>query len=192
LQSCLRLPTSPVIPSECGLVCYTQLLERLGSGVIWKVPSLESLLTLPAAMTRKKIAMITLIGFAAVTLSSVLAYRLGFRHAAAGDERESRQDAVPSGCIEISKAGFHTGENTCVEGRVLHVYTSRSGSTFLDFCADYHHCPFGSVVFASDRSKFGNLGVLEGKRVDLSGEISTYNGRAEIIIREPRQIRLAE
>jgi len=131
-------------------------------------------------------------GLAAVILSSVLAYRLGLRHSAAGGSAAVRVQAPQGGCLQIRNAALHSGENTCVEGRVLHVYTARSGSTFLDFCADYHHCPFGSVIFASDRSRFGSLGSLQGREVDISGEITTYNGRAEIIIRDPKQIHVPQ
>ena len=143
---------------------------------------------LPVAMIHKKTATITLAGIAVVALSSVLAYRLGVRHAAPVDTVRVPQ----GGCIQLRDAALHTGENTCVEGRVLRVFTSRSGATFLDFCQDYHHCPFGSVIFATDRSRFGNLGSLEGRKVEISGEITTYNGRAEIVIRDPKQIRVAQ
>jgi len=148
-------------------------------------------MTLPAMMIRKHTATLTLIGIAAVVLSSVLAYRLGMRHAAARDGGRGPARVSQGGCLNIRDAGLHTGENTCVEGRVLRVFTSRSGSTFLDFCEDYHHCPFTSVIFASDRSRFGNLGSLQGREIDILGEIKTYNGRAEIVIQDPKQIRVA-
>jgi len=144
---------------------------------------------LPFAMIRKKSATITVAGIAAVVLIAMGAYRLGMRHASVRSSRAGSVQVPAGGCLELPEAGVHTGENTCVEGRVLRVYTSRSGSTFLDFCQDYHNCPFGSVIFAKDRSKFGNLGTLEGRKVEILGEITTYNGRAEIVIRDPKQIR---
>lgn len=76
-----------------------------------------------------------------------------------------------------------------MSGRVLRVYTSRSGNTFLDFCEDYHSCPFSSVIFASDRKNFGNVGALDGRKIEIVGEIVTYGGRAEIVIHSPDQIR---
>ena len=76
-------------------------------------------------------------------------------------------------------------------GQVLRVFTSRSGNTFLDFCPDYRSCPFTSVIFASDKDKFGDLGTLQGKRVEIHGSITMYQGRAEIIIHDPQQIRSA-
>jgi DNA/RNA endonuclease YhcR with UshA esterase domain len=143
-------------------------------------------------MIRKKTATITLVGIAAVVLSSMVAYRLGLRHASVRGGHADSVQVPQGGCIELREAGLHTGENTCVEGRVLRVFTSRSGSTFLDFCQDYRNCPFTSVIFATDRSRFGNLGTLEGRKVEISGEITTYNGRAEIVIRDPKQVRVPE
>ena len=134
-----------------------------------------------------------MIAIAAVLLSAVIGYRLGRYHGSAGTNGERSPVQFPQGgCVAIGNAASHTGESACVEGRILRVFTARSGSTFLDFCQDYHNCPFGSVIFASDRSRFGNLGSLEGRRVQIAGEITTYNGRAEIIIRDPKQIRVPQ
>ena len=143
-------------------------------------------------MIRKKTATLILAGIAAVALISMVAYRLGLRHATKRDRSPNAVHVPEGGCIQLPEAGRHSGEHTCVEGRVLQVFTSRSGSTFLDFCQDYHNCPFGSVIFAADRTKFGNLGSLEGRMVEILGEITTYNGRAEIIIRDPKQIRVQQ
>jgi DNA/RNA endonuclease YhcR with UshA esterase domain len=47
------------------------------------------------------------------------------------------------------------------------------------------------VIFASDKDKFGDLGSLQGKRVEIRGDVVTYQGRAEIIIRDSQQVRSA-
>lgn len=128
-------------------------------------------------------------------LSAAIAYRRGEESVRApgriSTDRQSSAAALPpqTGCVDFHSAGQHTGGNGCVSGRVLRVYTSRSGSTFLDFCQDYRSCPFSTVIFASDRNNFGNLGALEGQKVDILGEIVTYGGRAEIVIHGPDQIR---
>jgi hypothetical protein len=96
-----------------------------------------------------------------------------------------------SGCVDIHGVGPQVGKAGCVSGQVLRVYTSRSGNTFLDFCSDYRSCPFTSVIFASDKDKFGDLESLQGKRVEIRGSITVYQSRAEIIIHDPQQIRTA-
>jgi hypothetical protein len=142
-------------------------------------------------MTRRSMTAAILAGCLALVVVAVAAYRLGIRHSAASRSFGGTTENSRDGCISLEQAGQHTGENSCVSGRVLRVYTSRSGNTFLDFCKDYRQCPFTSVIFADDRSQFGNIGMLEGKSVQIAGEITNYNGRAEIIIRDPRQIRVA-
>jgi hypothetical protein len=94
-------------------------------------------------------------------------------------------------CVDFHDAGPHAGGTGCVSGRVVKVFTSRGGNTFLDFCEDYHDCPFTSVVFSSDKGKFGDLESLGGRQIEIRGPITVYQGRAEIIIRDPGQIRLA-
>jgi hypothetical protein len=94
-------------------------------------------------------------------------------------------------CVDFHDAGPHAGETGCVSGRVVKVFTSRGGNTFLDFCEDYRDCPFTSVVFSSDKGKFGDLESLAGRQIEIRGPITVYQGRPEIIIRDPGQIRLA-
>lgn len=149
---------------------------------------------------------------AASSLSAVIAYRSGARSAApppavapsaaaaaaspagrasAGSASDGSVEAKPSrGCVDFSQAGSHTGETRCVAGRILRVYASRAGNTFFDFCADYRSCPFTSVVFSSDRSKFGDLATLGGRKVELQGPITAYQGRAEIVVHDPKQLRV--
>lgn len=143
-------------------------------------------------MTRRQTTATLLAGGVALILVAALAYRLGMRHAAGLDPLRTTESSAEGGCLDFRSVAGHTGENTCVAGRVLRVFTSRSGNTFLDFCADYHSCPFTSVIFASDRSEFGNLAALEGRKVEIRGELTSYNGRAEIIIHNPRQVRVAQ
>jgi hypothetical protein len=142
-------------------------------------------------MTRKQTIVVVLIVLAASALSAVVGYRGGLRHSAA-----SRLSGVAfrgeevGECAGITDAASRVGKSGCVAGRVLRVYTSRAGNTFLDFCPDYRSCPFTSVVFAADRKKFGDLGTLADRQVEIRGLIESYQGRPEIIIRDPEQIRV--
>jgi hypothetical protein len=96
-----------------------------------------------------------------------------------------------AGCVDFHDAAPHAGETGCVSGRVVRVFASRGGNTFLDFCEDFRDCPFTSVIFSSDKSKFGDLASLAGRQVEIRGPITVYQGKPEIIIRDPEQIRLA-
>ena len=96
-----------------------------------------------------------------------------------------------SGCVDFHDAAPHAGERGCISGRVVKVFTSGAGNTFLDFCEDYRECPFTSVIFSSDKQKFGDLQSLAGRQIEIRGTITVYQGKPEIVIRDPGQIRMA-
>ncbi|HYG99520.1 MAG TPA: hypothetical protein VD837_10350 [Terriglobales bacterium] len=92
-------------------------------------------------------------------------------------------------CITIEKAKEKIGSNACVTGKVVKVGSSKSGTRFLDFCEDYKSCPFVVVVFARDLRDVGDISQLEGKTIEISGKIVEYDGRAEIILKDVKQLR---
>jgi len=142
-------------------------------------------------MTQKRLALIVGIVVLASALSAIVAYHVGYRRASPLARSSSASAEMPEGpCVPFREAGPLVGQSACITGRVLRVFTSRAGNTFLDFCPDYRTCPFTSVVFSQDRAKFGDLGQLQGRRIEIRGLVSSYQDRAEIIIRDPGQIRL--
>jgi hypothetical protein len=147
-------------------------------------------------MKPKQIAVIALIVLLASTLSALLTYRLTPRQLPIGPVTvvtvPRTESAGSGGCVDFLSAGSHTGETVCVSGRLLRVFTSKGGNSFLDFCQDYRNCTFTSVIFASDKSKFGDLETLAGRQVEIHGTITAYQGRAEIIIHDPQQIHMAQ
>ncbi|HNY97985.1 MAG TPA: hypothetical protein PKM84_02635 [Candidatus Pacearchaeota archaeon] len=100
--------------------------------------------------------------------------------------------APRNGCVSIEDAGNYVGRETCISGKILKVYTSKSGTTFLDFCENYQTCPFTAVIFKSDYEKFSNLQELEGETVVIKGLVKTYKGKPEIIINGSSQIEIAQ
>jgi hypothetical protein len=102
------------------------------------------------------------------------------------------QDNAPSGCISIEDAQNFAGSEACVQGAIIKVFTSKSGTVFLDFCENYQECPFTAVIFKSSAKKFEDLKAFENKIVQIRGMIKTYKGKPEIIINEPSQIIVAQ
>lgn len=97
--------------------------------------------------------------------------------------------SAAAGCLGIEEAEKHVGRMTCVAGKVVKVAETPTGNFFLDFCADYTKCPFTVVIFRRDLRDVGNVRQLEGKYVEVSGKIQLYGGRAEIIMRNARQLK---
>ena len=99
------------------------------------------------------------------------------------------QLSAGAACLKIEEARQNIGRTTCVAGRVVKVVQTQSGHWFLDFCDDYKTCPFTVVVFGSDLRDVGDVRRLEGKDIQVSGKIKLYGGRAEIVLRDARQLR---
>lgn len=95
---------------------------------------------------------------------------------------------VSAGLIDYTDAPKHIGETASVQGQLVEAYTSASGTVFLDFCKSYKTCPFSGVIFADDAKAFGDLSTLAGKTVTLTGKISSYQGKAEIVLSDPNQL----
>jgi hypothetical protein len=147
-------------------------------------------------MKRLAILLVVALVLVAFILGTLVGSRHGRTPILSGPIQSSRAPApLAAGntapCVDFRDAGSQVGTAGCVSGQVLRVFTSQAGNTFLDFCPDYRSCPFTSVIFASDKSKFGDLESLQGRRVEIRGAITVYQSRAEIIIRDPEQIRSA-
>ncbi len=94
-----------------------------------------------------------------------------------------------SECVPITEAQNHVGKVACVTGKVVKVTQLDSGVHFLNFCEDYRTCPFQVVIFRGDLKHVGDVRQLQGRIIEVHGEVKTYDGRPEIVLREARQLR---
>ena len=95
---------------------------------------------------------------------------------------------VAGECIPITQARDHIGETQCVTGRVLGLKHGSRGVTFFDFCEDFRVCPFTVVVFPGHLKDIGDIRELKDRVVEIHGELKAYDGRAEIVLDQPRQL----
>jgi hypothetical protein len=91
-------------------------------------------------------------------------------------------------CIPIAEARQHIGEDQCVSGKVVRVKHAGRGVTLFDFCQDSMVCPFTVVVFAHDLKRIGDVSQLQNKVIEVRGPVKEYDGRAEIVLQQLRQL----
>jgi len=91
-------------------------------------------------------------------------------------------------CIPFDQAGKHVGETQCISGKVFRVQVGSRGVHYLDFCEDFRVCPFAVVIFPHNLKSVGDVRQLQGRVVEVHGPIKEYDGRAEIILQESRQL----
>jgi len=66
---------------------------------------------------------------------------------------------------------------------------ARSQPTLLDLGKSYPHAVFTAVIYGNDRSKFGTPEAsFRGKRICVTGHISNYRGKPEIVLTDPSQL----
>jgi hypothetical protein len=93
-------------------------------------------------------------------------------------------------CFPISEAIKKIGATVCITGKVVKVARSgRSGTHFLNFCADYRKCPFSVVIFNRNLPDVGDVRWLEGKTIEIHGKVKEYKGQAEIVLSDVRQLK---
>jgi hypothetical protein len=91
-------------------------------------------------------------------------------------------------CMPITEALNHVGEVQCVTGKVVRVGRGDAGITYFDFCEDHNACPFSAVIFLHDLKTIGDVRQLAGRVVEINGPVKEYDGHAEIIVEESRQL----
>lgn len=91
-------------------------------------------------------------------------------------------------CLPVAEARKHVGEVKCVTGVVIRVKQGAQGVHFLDFCDDFRLCPFTVVIFPRDLKSVGDVRQLQGRMVEIHGQVKEYDGRAEIVLEEYRQL----
>ena len=91
-------------------------------------------------------------------------------------------------CLPITEARQHVGEDKCITGKVLRVKQGNRGVTFFDFCEDFRVCPFTVVVFPHDLRGIGDVRQLQNKVIEVHGPVKEYDGRAEIVLQQLRQL----
>ncbi|MGH6674316.1 MAG: hypothetical protein ACRECE_09805 [Xanthobacteraceae bacterium] len=92
--------------------------------------------------------------------------------------------------IAPGEARAHAGEHVTIEGAVSAVHTADSGVTFLDIGGSFPNNAFAAVIFKDDAAKFRHLDSFTGRTVDVSGAVRLYQGKAEIVLNDPAQIKL--
>ena len=89
-------------------------------------------------------------------------------------------------------AAGHTGETVTVCGVVAsaeYEANEQNQPTLLDLGKAHPNAVFTAVIYGDNRAKFGTPeSSLRGKRICVTGQISDYQGKLEIVLNEPSQL----
>ncbi len=99
--------------------------------------------------------------------------------------------AANAAVVSPVEAARHIGENATVCGTVASAHyapQSLGQPTFLNLGHAYPNVDFTAVVWGEDRPKIGAPEYLEGKRICVTGTITGYHGKPEMVLRDASQL----
>ena len=86
------------------------------------------------------------------------------------------------------EAAKHVGETATVTDRVDGFHQSGKGNIFLNMGGKYANQAFTAFIPSASAGQFPQPQQYEGRTVAVSGKITLYRGKPEIIINSPSQI----
>jgi DNA/RNA endonuclease YhcR with UshA esterase domain len=87
-----------------------------------------------------------------------------------------------------AEAAKHIGDTATVTDRVDGVHQSGKGNIFLNMGGKYPNQAFTAFIPSASAPQFSQPQQYEGRMVAVSGKISLYHGKPEIIVTSPAQI----
>ena len=95
----------------------------------------------------------------------------------------------PEAVISPLEAGNYHGRVVTVKGFVADVYQSDKVA-YLNFVEKFPNNPFTAVIFSSKFSDFPDIIKYKNKDVEVTGRVSKYKEKAQIILNSPKQIEI--
>lgn len=93
--------------------------------------------------------------------------------------------------IGTAQAAQYYDEDMVVTGKVVDV-SVRSTIAILDLDQPYPDTPMTAVVFDDNFGRFGDFQKYRGHQVEISGTITEYHNKPEVILESPRQIKIID
>jgi hypothetical protein len=93
----------------------------------------------------------------------------------------------PVAVISPLEAGDYNGKTVTVKGFVADVYQSEKVA-YLNFVEKFPKNPFTAVIFASKFSDFPDIVKYRNKDVEVTGRVSMFKDKPQIILNSPKQI----
>ncbi len=91
--------------------------------------------------------------------------------------------------IGASEANKHYDQEMIVTGKVAQI-TIRPNIMFVNLDQPYPDSPFTLVIFPSATNQFGDIKALDGKNVEVTGKITNFHDRPEIVLDSTNQLKV--
>jgi hypothetical protein len=97
--------------------------------------------------------------------------------------------AASAAAIPGTEAVRHIGQTVTVSGRAT-LTVMPSGEVYIDLDGQGENAPFAGYVSRWNRNNFLNLRALDGKVIQIRGQIATFRDQPQIFLRDASQVRV--
>jgi DNA/RNA endonuclease YhcR with UshA esterase domain len=105
------------------------------------------------------------------------------------EELKFYSNAKPEAVISPLQAKDYIGRVVTVKGFVADVYKTEKVA-YLNFVEKFPENPFSGVIFASRFKDLGDITIYEGRTVSLTGRVTVYKGKPQIIMDGKEQVKI--
>jgi len=107
------------------------------------------------------------------------------------DDMPERKSSGQSERVRITTSNVNSniGKKVILKGYIASVAV-REKVAYLNFDKNYPNNTCSVTIFADDFDKFGDLNRFENKNIEVSGKLTEYRGKPQIIINSPGQIKI--
>lgn len=93
--------------------------------------------------------------------------------------------------ITSREVKLHIGDSLIIKGYVADIYLSDKVA-YLNFENKFPKNVFTCTVFSGKMNEFGDLSRFKGKNVEVTGKISTYKNKPQIILNSKEQLKIIQ
>lgn len=106
-------------------------------------------------------------------------------------EDKSNFELKPEKVITPLEAGDYLGKVVTVKGFVTEVY-KKENVEYLNFVEKYPDNPFEGVIFKKKFDEFGDISEYNNKNVEITGLVSSFKGKPQIILNSKSQLKISK
>lgn len=116
---------------------------------------------------------------------------LQFRKLTSEHEKESLPGQKEQVSVSSADAAEFAGDSLTVTGFVADVFENDK-VTYLNFDRKFPRSTFTCAIFSGSREKFGNIPAYKGRKVQVTGKITMYRKKPQMILWNESQIKIIE
>ena len=108
------------------------------------------------------------------------------------DKQAPQQTQKPEAVsLKAKQTAKYIGKNAVVSGYIADVYKNEKVA-YLNFDGKFPKNSCAAVIFKDNFGKFGDLNRFKNKNVEVSGIITEYNGKPQIILKSTSQLKVTD